>query len=118
MVPPPTSPPPKPPGPPAPRHAPGEDLDVEERTKTESPRRFKVVFHNDDYTTMEFVVHALRSIFRKSDAEAVHVMLTVHRTGAATAGIYPRDVAETKAEQTMELAREQGMPLLLTTEPE
>jgi ATP-dependent Clp protease adaptor protein ClpS len=56
--------------------------------------------------------------FHKPETEAKHIMLTVHFKGAAVAGVYTRDVAETKAQQVMDLARERGMPLLLTTEPE
>lgn len=90
----------------------------ESKKKTEKVRRWKVVFHNDDYTTMEFVVEVLKRFFHKTDTEAVHIMLTVHKTGAAVAGVYTRDVAETKAQEVMSYARENGMPLLLTTEPE
>ncbi len=60
----------------------------------------------------------LKRFFHKTDTEALHIMLTVHKTGAAVAGVYTRDVAETKATQVMAHARENGMPLLLTTEPE
>jgi ATP-dependent Clp protease adaptor protein ClpS len=94
------------------------DIEVEERQKTSVPKRYKVVFHNDDYTTMEFVVMVLVQYFHKSETEALHIMLTVHKKGACVAGIYPRDVAETKAAEVMRHARESGMPLLLTTEPE
>lgn len=96
----------------------GDDIEVEERQKTEVPKRYKVIFHNDDYTTMEFVVEVLRRYFHKNETESVHIMLTVHRKGSAVAGIYPRDVAETKVSEVMHHARENGMPLLLTTEPE
>jgi ATP-dependent Clp protease adaptor protein ClpS len=95
-----------------------EDVDVEDKPLSQTPRRFKVIFHNDDYTTQEFVVDVLMRFFHKSDAEARHIMLTVHFKGAAVAGVYTKDVAETKAQQVMDLAREHGMPLLLTTEPE
>lgn len=95
-----------------------EDVDVEDKPISTTPRRFKVIFHNDDYTTQEFVVFVLMRFFHKSEAEARHIMLTVHFKGAAVAGVYTKDVAETKAQQVMDLAREQGMPLLLTTEPE
>jgi ATP-dependent Clp protease adaptor protein ClpS len=96
----------------------GEDVEVEERQKTAVPRRFKVIFHNDDYTTMEYVVDVLRRFFRKSETEALHIMLTVHKKGKAVAGVYPRDVAETKVVEVMRDARDRGHPLLLTTEPE
>lgn len=95
-----------------------EDVDLEDRPVSSVPRRYKVVFHNDDYTTQEFVILVLMRFFHKGEAEARHIMLTVHFKGAAVAGVYTRDVAETKAQQVMDLARENGMPLLLTTEPE
>lgn len=95
-----------------------EDVDVEDKPVSQTPRRFKVIFHNDDYTTQEFVVYVLMRFFHKTESEAQHVMLTVHHKGAATAGVYTKDVAETKAQQVMDLARENGMPLLITTEPE
>ena len=95
-----------------------DDTAVETRPKTATPKRYKVIFHNDDFTTMEFVVEVLRRFFHKNDAEAVHVMLTVHKKGKAVAGVYTRDVAETKVAEVTRHAREHGMPLLLTTEPE
>ena len=107
---------PPPPSPSAPERQ-GE-AEVLERTRTDKPRLFKVIFHNDDYTTQEFVIQVLKEFFFKSDAEATHIMLTVHKKGAGVAGVYPRDVAETKANLVMGVAREHGMPLLLTTEPE
>src|SRR5262245_13176530 len=95
-------------------HVPEGDIEVEEHQKTQAPRRYQVIFHNDDYTTMEFVVDVLRRFFHKSETEALHIMLTVHKKGSAVAGIYPRDVAETKTAEVMRHARESGMPLLLT----
>jgi ATP-dependent Clp protease adaptor protein ClpS len=99
-----------------PRH--DEDVDVEERQKTALPRRYKVIFHNDDYTTMEYVIEVLQRFFHRNETEALHIMLTVHRKGRAVAGVYPRDVAETKIVEVMHDARDRGHPLLLTTEPE
>ncbi len=96
----------------------GEDADVEDKPVSSIPRRHKVIFHNDDYTTMEFVVDVLMQFFHKTETEARHVMLTVHVKGSAVAGVYPRDVAETKSAEVMAHARENGMPLLVTTEPE
>jgi ATP-dependent Clp protease adaptor protein ClpS len=109
-----------PPPPRDPSKDPGEseDVDVEDVPVSAVPRRYKVIFHNDDYTTQEFVVHVLQRFFHKTETEARHIMLTVHHKGAAVAGVYTRDVAETKAQQVMDAARENGMPLLLTTEPE
>jgi ATP-dependent Clp protease adaptor protein ClpS len=80
-------------------------------------RRYQVVMHNDDYTTMEFVVAILMKHFHKPPAEALHVMLQVHHKGAGIAGIYTRDVAETKVAEVIDEARQEGMPLLLTVEP-
>ena len=117
----PSKPPAKPPvKPPGPSREPGEDDDVivEERQKTSVPKRWRVIFHNDDYTTMEYVVLVLVQIFHKTEAEAFHIMLTVHKKGSAAVGLYPRDVAETKVELVSHHAREHGMPLLVTAEPE
>jgi ATP-dependent Clp protease adaptor protein ClpS len=95
-----------------------EESAVEERKKPRRPRRWKVLLHNDDYTTMEFVVHILMKHFRKPPAEATHIMLQVHYKGVGLAGVYPRDVAETRVAEATDEAREQGMPLKLTVEPE
>ncbi len=92
--------------------------DVDVKTRLEKPRMFKVLFHNDDYTTMEFVVEVLIAVFRRTRVEAHRVMLTVHRNGKGIAGVYTREIAETKAELAMERARGRGYPLLVTTEPE
>lgn len=89
-----------------------------ERSRTRRPRRFKVVIHNDDYTTMEFVVLVLVKHFRKSPAEAAQVMLEVHHKGSGVAGVFPRDVAESKIAAVTEEARASGMPLRLSMEPE
>ena len=77
-----------------------------------------VIMHNDDYTPMAFVVQVLEQIFFRSPAESTRIMLTVHRNGKGVAGTYSKEVAETKCSQTMQLARENGFPLLLSTEPE
>lgn len=105
-------------GPKDPSFEEGDDVELEDKPLSATPRRYKVIFHNDDYTTMEFVVDVLKRFFHKTDTEAMHVMLTVHKSGAAVAGVYTRDVAETKSTQVMDYARENGMPLMLTTEPE
>ena len=81
-------------------------------------RRYQVVMHNDDYTTMEFVVAMLMKHFHKPPAEALHIMLQVHHKGAGIAGVYTRDVAETKVAEVIDEARQEGMPLLLTVEPQ
>ena len=94
------------------------DLQTEKKARVEKVRRYKVLFHNDDYTTMEFVVLVLRKFFHKSETEATHIMLSVHHKGHGVAGIYTRDVAETKVDQVTAYAQENGMPLRVTAEPE
>jgi ATP-dependent Clp protease adaptor protein ClpS len=86
--------------------------------KVEKPPLYKVLLHNDDYTTMEFVVSILESVFHHGRAHAERIMLHVHTRGVGVAGTYPRDVAETKAEKAMSLARAAEFPLLCTVEPE
>jgi ATP-dependent Clp protease adaptor protein ClpS len=95
-----------------------EEVDVKVRPKQAVPRRYKVIFHNDDYTTMEFVVIALMQFFHKSETEATYIMLTIHKKGSGVAGVYTKDVAETKCQKVTEFARDHGMPLLVTAEPE
>lgn len=89
-----------------------------EETETKEPPRYKVIFFNDDFTTMEFVVRILESIFNKSPAEATQIMLRIHKSGRGVAGIYSREVAETKVYQTEALARREGHPLMVAMEPE
>lgn len=90
----------------------------EAEKKLAEPRMWRVLLHNDDYTTQDFVVWILQSIFRKSEAEAVTIMLHVHQKGVGVAGVYPHDVAETKVETVRALARQHEFPLLCTMEPE
>lgn len=90
----------------------------ESDTRLEKPKLFKVILHNDDFTTMEFVVFILKHVFKRSDAEAVTIMLKVHNEGAGTAGIYPFEVANMKSEKAMNLARAHEYPLLCTVEEE
>jgi ATP-dependent Clp protease adaptor protein ClpS len=90
---------------------------AESNEKTEEPPLFKVLLHNDDYTTMEFVVWVLESVFNMTEEQAIQVMLNVHITGVGVAGIYTFEVAEMKVEKTTALAREQEYPLLATFEP-
>lgn len=86
--------------------------------KTQRPKLYRVVMHNDDFTTQEFVIHVLMAFFRKDATEATQVMLKVHMKGRAIVGLYTKDVAETKAQQVTDYARENGHPLMLTVEPE
>jgi ATP-dependent Clp protease adaptor protein ClpS len=86
--------------------------------KVERPPLYKVLLHNDDFTTQEFVDWILVTVFRL-DAERAHrIMLHVHMHGVGVAGIYPYEIAESKVNKTMSLAREAEFPLLCTTEPE
>ena len=89
---------------------------VKERTKV--PKRWKVLMHNDDFTPMEFVVAVLEQVFHRSPAESSRIMLTVHKEGVGIAGVYSREIAETKVAKTTRAARERNYPLLVTTEPE
>ena len=94
------------------------DRDTLVKDRTQRPSRHKVLLHNDDFTSMEFVIQVLESVFRKSPAEATRIMLRVHTSGIGLAGIYPFEIAEAKANRSISLARERGYPLLVTTEPE
>lgn len=98
------------------------DEEVITRTKTrkkvERPKLYRVLLHNDDYTTREFVVWILRLVFQRSEGEAVQIMLHVHNNGVGTAGIYPFETAEAKVQRVTSLAEEYEFPLLTTMEPE
>ena len=86
--------------------------------RTRRPPLFKVLMHNDHYTTREFVVDVLHTVFHKSESEAVQIMMHVHTNGVGVAGVYPFEVAETKIKTVERLAREYEFPLQLTMEPE
>lgn len=88
--------------------------DVEVR----EPRRFRVLLHNDDYTTMDFVIEILITIFRKNPEEAMHIMLSVHEKGLGSCGVYTEEVAETKVAQVHDRARKAGFPLRCSMEEE
>jgi ATP-dependent Clp protease adaptor protein ClpS len=89
-----------------------------DRVKVQRPKRYKVLLHNDDYTTMEFVVFILKNVFGKTNEEAHGVMLEVHTKGIGVCGVYTFEVAETKASKVVKLARENGHPLKCTLESE
>src|SRR5918994_7000421 len=92
------------------RQAGGEVL---ERTKqqTKRPELYKVLLLNDDYTTMDFVVEVLETVFNKAPAEAYRIMMAVHTQGKGLCGAYPFDIAETKVQTVIDRAREHGFPL-------
>ncbi|MGZ7030546.1 MAG: ATP-dependent Clp protease adapter ClpS [Thermoanaerobaculia bacterium] len=93
-----------------------ESAVAESAEKVEEPPLFKVLLHNDDYTTMEFVVWVLQSVFYMPEEQAIQVMLNVHVRGVGVAGVYTHEVAEMKVEKTISLAREHEFPLLCTME--
>ena len=91
---------------------------VEKKTKLEKPKLYKVLLHNDDFTTMEFVVFVLEYVFNRDEAESISIMLKVHNEGLGIAGIYPYEIANMKADKAMNLARAREYPLLCTVEEE
>jgi ATP-dependent Clp protease adaptor protein ClpS len=97
-----------------------QDADVltESETKLEKPKLFKVILHNDDFTTMEFVVFVLEYVFMRSATESFAIMLQVHTEGIGIAGVYPYEIASMKSEKAMNLARAREFPLLCTVEEE
>jgi len=96
------------------------DGEILERSKqeTKKPELYKVLLLNDDYTTMDFVVEVLESIFHKQTEEAFRIMMAVHTQGKGLCGVYTHEVAETKVDAVMERARENGFPLRAAMEPE
>jgi len=99
-----------------------DDVSVVTKTRTDKkvqqPPMYRVLLHNDDYTTREFVVWVLQTVFNRAEVEAVQIMLHVHHNGVGVAGVYPFDVAEAKVRKTSELAEQNEYPLLTTMEPE
>jgi ATP-dependent Clp protease adaptor protein ClpS len=95
-----------------------EGLELKERQEIKSPSLYKVFLINDDYTTMEFVVHVLEKVFHKPPVEAAQIMLHVHKNGKGLAGIFTREIAETKTATVVELAQQNNFPLYCTMEKE
>ena len=91
---------------------------TKERSRTKRPKRFKVLLYNDDYTTMEFVVGVLQSIFRMGPSRATQVMLEVHEKGRGIAGVYPHEIAESKVLAVHQRAQSAGYPLRAGLEEE
>ena len=99
---------------------PQKDIGILERPeqRVKEPEQFRVMLHNDDYTTMDFVMEVLEEIFQKSPAESYRIMMKVHLEGHGVAGVYPHEVAETKVDTVLERARQHGFPLQASLEPE
>lgn len=91
---------------------------TESDIKLEKPKLFKVLLHNDDFTTMDFVVFVLQYVFMRDEAESITIMLKVHNEGLGLAGIYPYEIANMKAQKAMNLAKAREFPLLCTVEEE
>jgi ATP-dependent Clp protease adaptor protein ClpS len=89
---------------------------VAQKPRLQEPRQYRVVLHNDDYTTQEFVVRVLMSVFRKPAAEATKIMLDVHKKGRGVVGVYTYDIAATKVAQVHDLARQNEFPLRASCE--
>lgn len=87
-----------------------------DESEAREPRRFKVLLHNDDYTTMDFVVHVLRKVFQKPEQEAMRIMLAVHQQGLGMCGVYTAEVAETKVDTVHAMAKDAGFPLRASLE--
>lgn len=89
----------------------GEELEIKERHETKTPSLYKVFLLNDDYTTMDFVIHILEEVFHKPLVEATQIMLHVHKNGRGLAGVYTKEIAETKIDTVHTVARKSGFPL-------
>ena len=95
-----------------------EEVATESREKLKKPPLFRVLLHNDDFTTMEFVIEVLVQVFGKSEADAFGIMWAVHTQGVGVAGVYTYEIAEMKVEKVTQMARAQEFPLLCTVEEE
>jgi len=91
---------------------------TEKKPRTAKPKLWKVILHNDDFTTMEFVIHVLEVVFNRTPAEAHDLMLQVHTRGFCVAGVYTYEIAETKVGTVEQMARAAEFPFLCTMEPE
>ena len=96
--------------------APSTSIIEKTRVKVKEPKRYKVIMHNDDFTSMEFVIFVLMNIFNKNEMEANDLMMKVHKGGSAMVGTYSYDIARSKVEETTLLARQEGFPFKVTME--
>lgn len=87
------------------------------KEKTKKPQMYQVILHNDDFTPRDFVVHVLEKFFRKSENQAVAIMLSAHKSGAAQVSIYTREIAETKVHQANQFSQQSQLPLKFSFEP-
>jgi ATP-dependent Clp protease adaptor protein ClpS len=88
------------------------------KNRVKRPKKYKVLLHNDDYTTMEFVIYVLQKVFGKTFDEAQEIMMQVHMKGSGVCGIYTFEIAETKVSKVEGLAKDNGHPLMCTMEQE
>jgi ATP-dependent Clp protease adaptor protein ClpS len=95
-----------------------EAVVTESKTRLKKPPLFKVLLHNDDYTTMEFVVLILRTVFQHTEGDAVRIMLNVHNQGVGIAGVYTYEIAESKVATVIDMAQQNDFPLLASLEEE
>ncbi len=95
-----------------------EEVATESRERLKRPPLYRVLLHNDDFTTMEFVVHVLKAVFGREEADAFRIMWAVHTQGVGVAGVYTYEVAEMKVERVTHMARAEEYPLLCTMEEE
>ena len=95
-----------------------EEVLTQEDQQVEEPPLYRVLLHNDDYTAMDFVVYVLINIFHRSETDAINIMLAVHQQGLGVAGVFTREIAETKVNQVHNLAHAHEYPLLCTMEEE
>lgn len=100
------------------RHQTEEQVSSRTRDETRQPPMYRVLLHNDDYTTMEFVIEVLMLVFNKSPEKAATIMLNVHQKGVGVCGVYTHEMAETKVDAVHNLARESGHPLRCSMEQE
>ena len=96
----------------------GGEVMTESEITLEKPKLYKVLLHNDDFTTMEFVIFVLQYVFNREDAEAFTIMLKVNNEGVGIAGVYPYEIANVKCNKAMNLAKSREYPLLCTVEEE